>query len=253
MTTPVNQKFRRLIESEEIRNMNTNLNTQQSFSSFLTNWNCATSNASSFQINEDKKPKMINNFENVLNQKMLNDNKNLNMGSNNFMLSNTHNNGNVIGKTITTESNISNSNLHAKSVDFTNKSPFKNGMKLNNGLPSYLNLNPFLNPADYDHNNMNTSYQNNMYNGNYLSGNNISPYSFCQDNNVYYKGYFEMFNGINNINKNNICPIKFNPNDDRNILDNALVLIKDQNGCRLVQKKLEEKKEEFLMKFYEKV
>jgi hypothetical protein len=252
MTTPVNQKFRRLIESEEMKNMNTNLNTQQSFSSFLTNWNCATSNGSSFQINEDKKPKITNNFENVINQKMLtSNNNNINMGNNNYVLSNTLNNNNIMGNTITTDSNVSNSNLHAKSVDFTNKSPFKIGIKSNNGLPNYPSLNQFPNQADYEQNIMNTSNQNNMFN--YPSGNNMAPYSFCHDNNLYYKGYFENFSGINNINKNNICPIKFNPNDDRNILDNILVLTKDQNGCRLIQKKLEEKREEFLTKFYEKV
>jgi len=256
MTTPVNQKVRIKIESEDFKNMNTNLNTQQSFSSFLTNWNCATSNGSSFQILEDKQSKITNNFENAINQKILGLNTNQNLARN-LQHSKTLNTGNVLGNTITTDSNISNScnnqinDLHARSVDFTNKSPLK--VNLNCGFPNYLSLNQYANISEYDQSITNNSNHNIKYNPNYKTPNNITPYPVCQDNNMYYKGYFENYNNLNNLNKNIICPIKFNPNDDKNILDNLLVLIKDQNGCRLIQKKLEEKKEEFYIKFYEKV
>jgi hypothetical protein len=47
--------------------------------------------------------------------------------------------------------------------------------------------------------------------------------------------------------------IKFNPNEDKSVLDNLLILIKDQNGCRMIQRKLEEKREDFISKFFEKI
>lgn len=50
-----------------------------------------------------------------------------------------------------------------------------------------------------------------------------------------------------------IVPFKFNPNEDKSVLDNLHLLIKDQNGCRMIQAKLDEKKEDFNQKFFEKI
>jgi hypothetical protein len=41
--------------------------------------------------------------------------------------------------------------------------------------------------------------------------------------------------------------------DDKYILDNLLILLKDQNGCRLIQKKIEEKPNEFILPLFEKM
>jgi len=255
MTTPINQKLQRLIESEDFKNMNTNINTQQSFSSFLTNWNFAKSNGSSFQMNEENKQKNLNNFDKKIIQTVPTGNNN---NGKNLLRSSTFNTGIILGNTVHTDSNISNSNnyqtndLHAKSVEFTNKSPLQISKNSNGVFPNYMSLNQYVNNGDFDQSNTNTIH-NNMFNGNFKSQNNMAQYSICQDNNVYYKGYYENYNNLNKIHSNNICPIKFNPNDDKNILDNVLILIKDQNGCRLIQKKLEDRREDFLLKFYEKV
>jgi hypothetical protein len=54
------------------------------------------------------------------------------------------------------------------------------------------------------------------------------------------------FNNNNNNNVNNMF-------DDKHILDNVLLLLKDQNGCRLIQKKLEEKSPEYAINIFEKI
>lgn len=42
-------------------------------------------------------------------------------------------------------------------------------------------------------------------------------------------------------------------NDEKYLLDNILILLKDQNGCRLIQKKIEEKNLDFISNFFEKI
>lgn len=44
-----------------------------------------------------------------------------------------------------------------------------------------------------------------------------------------------------------------NANEDLMILENAIKYSKDNNGCRIVQKKFEEKKAEFANLFFERV
>lgn len=269
MTTPVNNgKFRRLIESEDMRNLNTNLNTQQSFSSFLTNPNCVTSNGSSFLTVEDKKLKIgglsNNNNNNVINTTNTNNQHNINTNkANNNLISNDNSH--------TNNSNVY--DLHANSVDLTSQSPFKMNYKTTNNNPNrftnntnFPNYNQFITGIDYDNiSPFNSTNYNTIRNSqNFLTPKNISinnlnpnlysAYSFCLDN-MYYKNYGDI-NNVHMINKtiNTINPpIKFNPNDDKAVLDNLLILTKDQNGCRMIQKKFEEKKEEFMAKFYEKI
>ena len=61
------------------------------------------------------------------------------------------------------------------------------------------------------------------------------------------------YNGNTNTNTNNFN-FNFNySNEEKYILDNALIFAKDTTGCRIVQKKLEEKKKDFSIKFFEKV
>jgi len=80
--------------------------------------------------------------------------------------------------------------------------------------------------------------------------NQYGTYSFCYDSNFFYKNSIPFFDY-----KCAQAPqqYKINYNDEKNIIDNLLLLIKDQNGCRIIQKKLEEKNPEFMMKFYERV
>jgi hypothetical protein len=56
-----------------------------------------------------------------------------------------------------------------------------------------------------------------------------------------------------NINNLNTVPTFNLLNDEKYLMDNILILLKDQNGCRLVQKKIEEKNNEFILQFFEKV
>ena len=42
-------------------------------------------------------------------------------------------------------------------------------------------------------------------------------------------------------------------NDDNFLIEKLFMYIRDQNGCRIIHKKIEEKNKEFLDKFYEKV
>jgi hypothetical protein len=41
--------------------------------------------------------------------------------------------------------------------------------------------------------------------------------------------------------------------DDKYILENALTLLKDQNGCRLIQKKIEEKNQDYVIKLFNRI
>lgn len=79
--------------------------------------------------------------------------------------------------------------------------------------------------------------------------NQYGTYNICHDNNYFYKNNIQMYEY-----KSNQKPqFKINFNDEKNIIDNLFIIIKDQNGCKLIQKKLEEKVPEFLTKFFEKV
>ncbi len=51
---------------------------------------------------------------------------------------------------------------------------------------------------------------------------------------------------------NNLGKAQMKP-DDKAILDNLFILMKDQNGCRMLQRKFEEKNLVFFIKFFEKV
>jgi hypothetical protein len=70
------------------------------------------------------------------------------------------------------------------------------------------------------------------------------PYSYVSEQmNNPNPGYYENSNG------NNYRPF----NNDMILIENLFLYIRDQNGCRIIQKKIEEKNKEFLYKFYEKV
>lgn len=227
ITTPVNTKCLQTLDTDETKIFNT-----QSCSSLITNINYATtSNGSSFL--DDKKFLLIKDQNKITN----------NINQNNF--------------TSLEKSYLSNQNSnlsHAKSVDLNNQSPYRlNGHNFNQKfIPQKYITNTnihsyggYLNQHELDNNVMMGNFPRNYENQ-------YGTYSFCYDNSKYFL-------------KNNIpffdykCTtqppqqFKLNYNDDKSIIDNLLILIKDQNGCRLIQKKLEEKNPEFLMKFYDRV
>jgi hypothetical protein len=247
LTTPVNPKFTRLIESEDMRNMNTNLNTQQSFSSFLN------SNGSSLLLNQHTQSAKGNmRF----------------ISSGNNPPPNIPNQNSSSSMSVISSSNNPNDLFHANSVDLNMQSPFRGGYhsmlstaqsqkNFSNMNFSHYNGNP--NHPDLEH--MQTQ---NFFSNTPKNFMNPYAYSFCLDNTMnmnMYKNYV-----VDSVNRSNtnlnlnpvkpfmpVAPVRFNPNDDKSVLDNLMILIKDQNGCRMIQKKLEEKKEDFLHKFFEKV
>jgi hypothetical protein len=197
LTTPVNTKLRSLIQSEDMRNMNTYGNTQHSSSSSLTNQNLGTSNCSS--MNEEKRlfiPKNLNS----------------NSTNNNFISNEFHNSHDLISGSTYRVSYNSVNNTHISNK--INMFPFVE-IDPNQNFPPKGFFNPY-------------------------------AYSFCSEfipaNSNFSKDY-----------KHFLPPMRFNPNEDKTVLDNLLILIKDQNGCRMIQKKLEEKKGEFISKFFEKI
>jgi hypothetical protein len=256
MTTPVNNKFRRMIESEDMRNMHTNLNTQQSFSSFL-NSNCSSSLMYPHSVKGNMK------F----------------IGNNNPQPLPNHNSSSSMS--VISSSNNPNEFLHANSVDFNlnipnTQSPFRGGYNsMLSTAQSHKNLTNLTN-INFSNYNGNPNQPSQLDLEHFQSQNFISStpknfmnpyaYSFCLDNTLnmnMYKNYMqESVNRSNIINTNHNPPLKnfmppvaprFNLNDDKSVLDNLMALIKDQNGCRMIQKKLEEKKEEFLKGFFDKV
>src|SRR5690606_9513540 len=131
-----------------------NLNTQQSFSSFLTNMNCGTSGGSSFL--DDKKKIMYQNYPN--------------------------------------------NDIHAKSVDLSNQSPFKLNSTPNLYNKYNANYNYYTQPYVIDEKSIQCNLANNPY------------YSFCHDN---MKNNFAYLNNKVPIN------MKLPLNDERTLLDNV--------------------------------
>ena len=92
-----------------------------------------------------------------------------------------------------------------------------------------------------EYNNLQRNF-NNQYTG---TGN----YNYLQDNSLHFKNNVPIYD----YKSNHINQYKINLSDDKNILENLLIFIKDQNGCKILQKKLEEKNYDFNIKFFEKV
>jgi hypothetical protein len=256
MTTPVNNKFRRMIESEDMRNMHTNLNTQHSFSSFL-NSNCSSSLMHPHSVKGNMKFIGMNNPQPI-----------------------PHHNSSS-SMSVISSSNNPNDFLHANSVDLNlnmpnMQSPFRGGYNsMLSTAQSHKNLTNLTN-MNFSNYNVNPNQPNQLDFEHFQSQNFISttpknfmnpyPYSFCLDNTLnmnMYKNYVQESANRSNIINTNINPTlksfmppvatRFNLNEDKSVLDNLLVLIKDQNGCRMIQKKLEEKKEDFLKSFFDKI
>lgn len=209
----------------------------------ITNINYATtSNGSSFL--DDKKLLLLKD-QNIINST----NTNLNNNNNNPSLN--QNNLNCCDKSYLSNQNINLS--HAKSVDL-NSNPLQYrlsnvGCNNQNFIPQKFitntNMHSFGNFIQFDMepNGMIGNIPRNYHN-------HYGTYSFCYDSNYFYKNSIPFFDYK--------CPqvpqqFKMNYNDEKNIIDNLLILIKDQNGCKIIQKKLEEKNPEFMMKFFERV
>lgn len=194
MTLPNNINYKETIESENLKN----LDTQQSFSScFTANLNYNTSNGSSF-LNDERK--------------LLTSQIQRNTIMNSCIYNLNHNNMNGLE----TNSSVERSDIMTKSYEISNRSSSASVNKFNNAS----NNNNFIDKT------MN-GFSRNIY----------SPYNICQD------GFFnnKIFHNFNNI------------NNDNGILDNIALFIKDQNGCRMIQKKFEERNLNFMVKFFEKV
>jgi hypothetical protein len=130
--------------------------------------------------------------------------------------------------------NSNNFDFHAKSVDFTNMPP-KLNLTATNGFSKMMppNIYPFPNT------------NRNLY-PYHISKNNQNfyvPYNFNSEQMKNYQSYYD------NPQMNNFRPL----NNDIILIENIFLYIRDQNGCRIIQKKIEEKNKEFLFKFYEKV
>jgi len=221
----------------------------------ITNINFATtSNGSSFL--DDKKlfllkdQNALNLNTNNINNNIKNNNNNKNNINNNINPMHNPNNVNCCDKSYLSHQNMNLS--HAKSVDFnSNQSQYRlSNVGLNqNFIPQKFitnsNIHSFghFNPFELESNGMIGNFPRN-YQSQY------GTYSFCHDSNYLYKNSIPFFDYK--------CPqapqqFKMNYNDEKTIIDNLLILIKDQNGCRIIQKKLEEKNPEFMIKFFEKV
>lgn len=136
------------------------------------------------------------------------------------------------------QQNIANNNLFVNSQNLTcgDKSYTSS---IHNANISYTNS---LDQSQFKNNNYVVNQQRNF---NSQFGN----YNMCHENNYFYKNNMQMYE----YKSNQKLQFKINFNDDKNIIDNLIILIKDQNGCKLIQKKIEEKNTEFLNKFFEKV
>ena len=125
--------------------------------------------------------------------------------------------------------------FHAKSVDFTNI-PSKLNLTATNGFTKIINTN------NYPITNENRNYF--PYNISKNNPNYFPPYSFTSEQINNYQTYMESAQ----LNSN------FRPlNEEHFLIEKLFMYIRDQNGCRIIQKKIEEKNREFLNKFYEKV
>ena len=186
-----------------------------SSSSFLNQMNCPTSHDSSF-IDDRKLPSSTQIYR-----------------VNNETHQNQHFNPNI--------------DFHAKSVDFTN-----NQNKCLFSSSKNLNLNTFTNENSnfkYNENILNKAFiqeniGRNQPNFNYPNNYTIDPYL---QNNQFYKFYENQnFRPNQQINY-------FRQDDEKNLIEQIYMYIRDQNGCRILQKKIEERNPDFLSKFYEKV
>lgn len=140
--------------------------------------------------------------------------------------------------TLSTKQLNQNNDFHAKSVDFSN-----NPNKLhstNHASTQFLNQNPFIHRATLQPNSGRRNF-------------NIFPYNQAIDPFVYnphiYK-YYEIAQ------QQHPAPNHYFRSEDpekKVLIDQIYLYIRDQNGCRILQKKIEEKNAEFLSKFYEKV
>jgi hypothetical protein len=130
-----------------------------------------------------------------------------------------------------------------------NNNPLINSQNLTCGDKSYTssihNNISYTNSLDHSHFKNNNFIVNNPRNYN----NQYGTYNILHDNIYFYKNNIIPYD----YKGNHKSQFKINFNDEKNILENLMLFVKDQNGCKLIQKKLEEKNNDFLSKFFEKV
>ena len=125
--------------------------------------------------------------------------------------------------------------FHAKSVDFTNI-PSKLNLTATNGYTKMSNPNNYPIPT------VNRNYF--PFNISKNNPNYCIPMIFTTEQMNNYQTYLDSSQLNNNYRS---------LNDDNFLIEKLFMYIRDQNGCRIIQKKIEEKNKEFLDKFYEKV
>lgn len=158
---------------------------------------------------------------------------------------------------------INSNNMNNMFLSPNKATPFTLNANLNAYSPNTINplhFNSKNNSVDHSFNNIN---QNNMFDKNMskminnafsinLIGNNYNSLnmnnSFSNMNN---NSFNNMNNSFNNMSYNNSVYVY----EDNYLLENLLILLKDQNGCRTVQKKLEERANDydFLNQFFDKI
>jgi hypothetical protein len=130
-----------------------------------------------------------------------------------------------------------NYDFHAKSVDFTNNPNKLHSM--NHASTNILNQNPFLHRATLQPNSGRRNY-------------NIFPYNQAIDPFVYNPNIYKFYETAHQQHPPNHY-FRCEDPEKKVLIDQIYLYIRDQNGCRILQKKIEEKNAEFLSKFYEKV
>jgi hypothetical protein len=133
-----------------------------------------------------------------------------------------------------------------------NPNPVKSVSNLNNNSVNNCPFNFDIHARSFDYNSIN---QNNLLHQRfYFNSINTEPYYHavqCTNHNYSPQLIFNPFNQtqISNFDNQNrqYCDEKFI------ILEKLFFYIRDQNGCRTIQRKFEEKNKDFIDKFYDKV
>jgi hypothetical protein len=132
---------------------------------------------------------------------------------------------------------------------------------LTSGISSNFSTSPikrFINPNNFSQispNNPNLNFNNNIFNEGRRNSCEMNPNLLNVMRDIVGRGNISRSarNSKDFSNMQGVFNIPFNILDDKYILDNMLMLLKDQNGCRLIQKKIEEKPTEFVYPMFETI
>ena len=245
MTTPVpqtNNIFYPTIESED-KYSNNNIN----------NTNLATTNCTSLANNVN----FMNNNCVVKNKLKLNSDKNEKHHLiNNNNVSSSNNTINTIGSNSKITNikvvNNKNNNLKGNMIDYKDD---KNFINLTQSTPSF---DLHSNSVDLHSINLISGYYYNQTPNNSIYNNNF--YRNIRRHNKYQQNFSSYINNCYMSNYSQSCQSSSNIRDDSknrsrnyNYNEKMKIMLKDQNGSKYIQKKIEEKSPEFLHKLYEQI